>query len=425
MRIQLGETYGSESIDYQKARFFDELTAIFSKLLDLPVVTEKAIKSTGLEKLIMNRTGLLVDVRLQESSFLNAHIVPPDFGPNHPLIHPHWKGWYKGNDLTSLMGALKSKVLTGTVDRTKAKVSGDFSKVCLPIALYSALFTKKLLKAQHIAALTLHELGHGFTYFQCLGETLSSNAALITSAREFVDAKDKVAKINVLKQADKSLGITIADKDALAEGDVDNVYTVIMSQVITDTSSEFNSSLYDTRTWEALADQFSSRHGASAALAEALGIIYKTHNDLPYWSTPKYLMMESFKLLGWLALVGATAATGQLLLTAALFAILLINPYTDTYDSLSDRLKRIKEDLRGRFKDRSLDLDTIKSILNDVETIDKLMSEVHNRSTFFKKVWYYLVPSTRKQIDAMKGYQELEALANNSLYMASARLKTI
>ena len=413
-----------ESIRYQNTELFDKLTKIMASLLSR-TPSLKIIKETGIEKLIKDELAMTIEVSWKAADDINAHVIAPMLDRNHTLFHPMWKPFLNGDDMVKLVHALGKPILTGTVDRASSKLGGDFSKVVIPVCFYRGLFSSKVLTAQEIAAILLHELGHGFTYFECLSDLATRNYAIAAATAQFLGAKDAVTKTHILREIDTKLGIEIPNKELLATKEIDQVYTVITVETMKRTYSELGSSLYDTRTWEALADQFASRHGAHIHLTSALDKIYRRYGDRAYYSTPKFLLVEVVKVVSVVMLLVLSIYTRNLGLLLAVFNILISNPFTDTYDRPKDRITRIREDLIGRLRERDITDHERRSIIEDTKFIDDVLLDMKNRDTFWQSVWKYLSSDTSSQVAKMEFYKKIESLANNNLYLLSAKLKTM
>jgi hypothetical protein len=421
---KLLRSYSAESIAHQNTELFDGLTAMMSKLLNT-TPSLKTIKETGIEKLVFDKLGISMEVMWDTNDDINAHMLPPMLDRNHTLFHPMWKPFIGAEDGVKMIHALGKPILTGTVDRGKSKVGGDFSKIAIPVCFYRGLFNSKLLTAREIAAIVLHELGHAFTYFECLSDCATRNYAIVAATSKFLGTDTEQSKILVLREIDQKLGISIPDKELLATKGIDQVYTVITTETMKKSYSQLGTSLYDTRTWESLSDQFASRHGASASLSTALDKIYRRYSSSAYYSTPKFLIVEVLKIVSTVLVLAVGLFLINLAALLLVFNILLSNPFTDSYDRPKDRVARIREDLISKLKDRDLHPSLRKVILEDISIIDGILADMHNRDTFWQSVWRYVTVETASQVNKMEFYKSIERLSNNNLYLMSAKLKEL
>ena len=412
----------TETISHQNTLFFFNLSETFNALLKKNI-SLKVLKETKIEKWTKDVTGVSVDLNWQPVDVINAHMVPPMLDANHPLFHPLFRNYLNSDESVKLTHALDKKIISGTVDRAKGKVGGDFSKVAIPIHLYRGLFAKNVLTGDEIAAIYLHELGHAFTYFECLSDTMTRNYAIAAAVAEFARANDVTDKVTVLREIDQKLGTEIPDKESLAKKSDEVARTVIVLESVRKNKSELGTSLYDTRTWEALSDQFASRMGASKSLASALDKIYRGSHSSAYWSTPLFCLVEILKVTAVIAVSAFLALKGAIFLLIQIGLMLLQDPHTDTYDRPTERIMRIKEDLISRLKDRDLNPVEEKRILEDAKFIQERLSHMKDRDTFWQKVHQIINPFTGSQVNKMREYKDLEALANNNFYLTAAQLR--
>ena len=63
-----------------------------------------------------------------------------------------------------------------------------------------------------------------------------------------------------------------------------------------------------------------------------------------------------------------------------------------------------------------------QQILLDIEVIDQLREDVKDRYSYFTYLWLAMTSRRRKQFSQMRLQQELEALANNNLYVQASKL---
>lgn len=416
---------GLESILHQDTLFFKQVVQIFAKLMKQSNISQTVLKRSGLEELTKKRTHIAVELQWNTSDAVNAHMVPPMLDGNHPLFHPLMRAMTNSTDTMKLIHSLEKRVLTGYVDREKAVVGGDFEKVAMPISLYRGLFSQKLLTAEQIAAIYIHELGHAFTYFECLSDAFTLNYAIVAVTKAFLGTTDQKQKVLLLREVDQKLGIEIEDKEYLASKSVDVVISVIITDAIRRKKSANGTELYDTRTWEALSDQFCSRMGGGQHLASALDVIYRKHSKRTYWSDPVYYISEVLRVTGIIVLMLLTLKFAMFGKFIGICLMLLSNPYTDTYDRPAERITRIREDIASRLMDKSLTADEKKRTLEELKFIDGLIADMKDRYTFWQWVWRTVYPKVGTQVNRMENYKELESLANNNLYVHAATLSTL
>ena len=131
--------------------------------------------------------------------------------------------------------------------------------------------------------------------------------------------------------------------------------------------------------------------------------------------------MEVFK---WLFGIGLMIVPGYNLLFV-LILFMMGNPLWDVYDSPADRIVRIRRETLGELKNQKIDPKRRKTLLEDIEAMDRMLEGMKDRRTFYERVWILLSSTARSGTRQQRIQQELESLANNDLFLASAKLKEL
>jgi len=444
-----------EAISHQiDDRLFRELTAAFD--------STHSSKQLGvlIPKIIVDITGIVTEFHIEQTDDCNAWVYPPDLDKNHPFIDDWRKTWYTGKEAYRLMKTEKVNYLTGSVDRKLSKVSGPFTKIVCPIHI-----TRGLLSGTHAglggnvgtvdeegnaprtaygtrftsaecAAIIMHEIGHVFSYFESLADSLTTNWVLEASAQEFFKTSDQTIKIKIINDVEDALHINFNDATAVAEGIVDReaYQTVVLSELAKTARSKMGANIYDLRSWESASDQFASRHGASLALATGLDKMYRLYGmDDRYGKIVHWVgqITQVFGVIAAISLSLLAIATGTILMVYGIMALLIIamclftNPFDDIYDPHKFRLGRIQQDIVSRLKRHQLPKEYIAKTIKEFDQIAKIVSDVQHHETLWRKVWVFCSSATRKQRDKINEQQELELLANNELFISSARFRVL
>jgi hypothetical protein len=421
--------YAAEAIAHQDPALFNEISLIISEVKAEGKYDKDAFKRTRLRKVIFDRLGIDTLFIVDFSPSPNAYVMPPTIDVNHPLISMFRRSsWGSNEQGKALVRCNDYKKAVGVVDREKSKVTGAFSKLTLDAAVTKGMFTSDFTPDE-IAAVILHELGHVFSYYECLAETLTTNYVLTQATREFMGIENAKQRIEFLEDLENVMEIKIEDKEHVAEtSDADVFQTLILKDKIEETRSEFGVPLFDVRSYEHLSDQFSSRHGASLALASALSKLY--HGAFfgigarSARGTILFLITEIIKILGFIGFVIA-ASKGEPTSITIILSILFNNPFYDDYDQPELRLERIRRDLQTMLKDKDLQPAVEKKVLEDLDAIELLVKKLTDRESLWQKIWLVIVPGTRKQRRTYKMQIELEKLAANNLYARAAEFRQL
>lgn len=424
MKRKISLRLGLEAISFQTdPALFNDLRIVINKLRTEKSITAEKMKKSGIDKIIFNRTGITIFPVLEtgaKASAYVAYVKPPQIDANNPVVNYYRKHWLNQN--VDGMAAIRSAkgMVTGSLNRATGKVTGVFSEIGCELTLYKSFFTTDHFTDEEIAAIILHEVGHIWSYFEMLGEMITTNYVLQTVSKEFLNTGDNEKRVAILSEAEVVLGIKIENKQDLAKvSNDDTLQAVIISNVIRENRSEFNSYVYDLTGWEQLSDQFAARHGCGVHLATALDKLYRLYGSSSYMTGFAFYFWEAIKLM----LVMASMYTGFGI--ALVLLTLMYCPLEREYDEPADRLRRIRKQMVEQTKLREMSPEMRADILNDIAAIDAILEKIKDRETFYYKVWKSLVPWGRRQYKAMEFQKVMEDLANNELYVNSAKILNI
>ena len=135
------------------------------------------------------------------------------------------------------------------------------------------------------------------------------------------------------------------------------------------------------------------------------------------------MALEATKLLslGLSTLIAATAAIagttlfGMLIILSTIFLVGR-DLNTKDYDRPLFRLKRIKEQLVERMKDKRASKEERKQLAESVEHIDGLLKDYNTRTSVLVKLAAVVSTSVRNRYKQEQLQSELESLASNELF---------
>lgn len=444
--------YTSEAIAFQDGKLFNEIVKIFKAVKDEGFKGEDQLRKHQIDQVIMKYTGLNVKTSLEEDSSDFCIYLPKAL--NNHVLQPHHlrKGEDKSDVLKYIHQARKS--LTGQVDILNCKVSGDFSKMQALVSIdpyfifgvgvseyrssdvyvdgklheieYEAEIAKKYeggwkYSPEKMAATYLHEIGHFFTMFEYMVETITTNQVLNAISKELLECNDYGKRLLILNSAEKTVGMTILDKEALSKDEnYDSVYSVLFSSKINEMRSSTDTWVYDIKSWEFLADQFAIRHGAGRHLAEA---IYDSEKTFSYIKRTKVQVIASAVAIFIFNIL--TIPTGIGILSSIFCLFWDFGLDKRDHEEAIPRLNRIKQDLVNGIKNPKLSKEVKESIVFDIECVDKMLSTMEDHRSVMAVFWDFVRPAKR---DARKQYEfqmKMEKLAGNSLFVNAAKLSTL
>lgn len=435
-----------EAIAYQgQSMLFKELTVAFDEIVKASQSQGKLSKSYlegfDLGKMIKHHTGLNVNVIFD--SEVNAYAQPPILDQNSPLL-ARWKTQFDISafidEIVTSRGKLSSysKSTSGEIDLKKSRVKGLFAQIPLTICVGDGLWQRAGLSGEEVAAVTLHEVGHLFTFLETLVNTVSTNCVLIAAAEALGRLEERTERLTLVHETAKALDIKVEKPEQLADGKKEQFYTVLLRAGLErHVTSALGSSSYDMRNSEFLADQFANRHGAGRALAVGLDKMMRTFSAIGEYRSNAFVfhLVTVLKFAGMvilLALQGGAFSIAALLSVGGLVALflsvtymVLANPEAQEYDLPIERLERVRRDMIQAMKNPKLPPTLRKRLNDDVEALATLIGDAKDHRTLLNYIWISLTPTRRKQFSQMRFQQELERLTNNELFAKASKLQTL
>lgn len=423
-----------ENMARQSGRLYEDLISAYAEIRLAGKYTQDEIHRVEIPQIIKRHTGMTVDLQIDTKYYLAAMIALPQVDRNHPFM-----SWINGRE--SFMGSEIGELITnlrtnpaGSVDTKSSRVSGIFSEIPLKIRIGYNLIAKHELSTDELAAITLHELGHGFTYFLHLGTTTSSALMAGSVAKSIMGAETYGERLKVLQRVEDTMKAPIPYKTQIAEQSPEKAaqaaQIVVLKNDVQYNQSQIGMNYYDARACEQLADEFAVKHGAGAALASALNKLGKRFSIRGYLSTSAYIMIEAIKIALFYFLyviAGFYAPSIRVIFWQAWLTALFSSPAVDIYDSPKDRNKYILQRLIETLKEESLSEVELRQVKEDIEIVKMCMDETHDQRTLLTRFWDVVTTNGRSRKAEELFNKELESLLFNELYDQSAnfRLKGI
>jgi hypothetical protein len=398
------------SIQFQGTQFRDELILAMEAIDQLP---KNKVKDSEEEErvshIIKEYTNLNITVTFGEHQ---PSIHVPDVNKNNILIQNFLRNYIDGVDGLAFL-AKNDGIMRGTVDLVRNKVSGVFAEFPAVLRMPLDMVDSSKYDAGKKAAVVLHEVGHLF-YFCAFMASAATTSQALSSMSKALDMSGTIDEREVVMlSVKKALKLKDLDEKALAKcSDRKVVEAVVISSVARESRSQLGRSIYDSTSWEYLADQYATRCGAGRDLAIALDTIYKGSWNISFRSLPGFLFMEVVKI-----------ASIFLIPVLAVFMIAM-DGGDSRYDKPGARMIRIRSQIIENLKDRDLDKEDVARLEEDINIIDRLLKDVNDRRQFFGVIWDVISPTARKDRNYTQLQQELEVLGTNDLFLKAAQLRT-
>lgn len=419
-----------ESIAFINPVCYKELCLAFAKLGKGSKTNDFVDIGIDVEAIIKHHTNMTVKLVFDDIG-VGAYMIVPEITNSHPLFND---GTYVLSNSDGLkMIRTAKKALNGWVDTKHGKVYGVFADIEITVHLPKSDFLTGFLTNEESTGVYLHECGHGFTYFEYLSRTSTTNQVLAGVSRCLDGSNNYETKETVLMEVAKSVGMDGVDVKTLAKSaDKRVIDTVIINAMNQQYAKETGYDIYDRTSSESLADAYATRMGAGRALVTGLDKMYKKYGNMAYRTSMGYLLMESVKV-SMLALspyfvVAAPAGFTSLAVYLGIIGLFLIlADATETgmagrYDTPGVRFTRIRNQLVEKLKNQNLSKDEIAAIHGDITAIDQIAKDVHDRRQFFGVIEDFASSSKRFNRDMKLLQQSLEKLVANDLFVAAAKI---
>ncbi len=403
-----------ESIRFQDGAFFRDLTAVLD-----PYITGAVPDKSDREKL-----GLAITSVINKYTKLNIKCIwggyyainLPDWFKDH-LFLERWKDYTTEQDGHKLIRAAKDKKISGSVNLQTATVTGFYSEQIFQLLISAPDFSNRKLKAEHHAAVILHECGHAFTMCEMIDRVVHTNQILSRLWRELTES-DPAKRKTLIQKAGKDLGISDQTVESASNSaNTEVTTTILLTGLLKESSHNTNSPYYNASVAEKLADEFATRMGAGHYLIEALDIYGVPGSSLQKRSAAEYYVLEFIKTT--LSLI-----TIPILPVWCITLIWIASDSTDSegvYDTPHDRIKRVRNQIIEGMKNFNATKEVINDYHEQLQLVDSVLSQYTNRQQWWGNVFDYLF--NYKGIKDRDFQQQLEALAANELFRRAQELK--
>ena len=403
-----------------------------------------------IENLIYDRFGIKtnVDIGTSEFGMVNIFIM----NPNHSFTD--LADLYRQYDLLAdsekALANIKSK--EGTVDLDKAKVTGFFSEFVHDMWLGISSWASHGLTPMEGVAITIHEIGHAFTWYEYSDRLTRTNRVMSELTHELMDTNDPKKKRYILKDLPMGSKLTDSDIDTIVNGSnrvIVGLRLLKLTGIAID--DQMGMGFYNRTTSEQMADNFAAKFGVGRDLVTGLDKIYAYYRR-PEKSLVARMFLNFFDILllyaflhytillyiGVLGLLSATIGLAVVMAAVSLYFIYhKWSVYASevgnrreskqymTYDHLKDRYTRVRQQIIQELKDPTLPKDYVTQCIEKLEVIDKCIATTEDYRGIINLLFRLFSADDRDAKAMVDLNRELEALANNDLYLMSAKLSTL
>ena len=449
----------NESIDFQRNDpFVRELARCYSDIMQ-DIKDKKFESRTDLrmsrykkeiDKLIFDRFGIKTNVDIGTAEFGMVNIFM--MNPNHSFTD--LADLYRQYDLMAdqEIGLINIKSKEGTVDLEKAKVTGFFSEYKHDMWLGISSWASHGLTPMEGVAITIHEIGHAFTWYEYSDRLTRTNRVMSELTHELMNNNDPKKKRYILKELPAGSKLTDSDIDTIVNG-TNRVIVGLRLLKLTGIvmGDQMGMGFYNRTTSEQMADNFATKFGVGKDLVTGLDKIYTyykrpeksllTRMLLNFFDVILLLAFLNFTKLLYIGVLGVLSAPMGLALVVAAVSLYIIyhnwSVYFDqvgsrresnqymTYDHLKDRYTRVRQQIIQELKDPTLPKKYVTECIEKLEVIDRCIATTEDYRGIINLLFRMFSVNDRDSKAMVDLNRDLEALANNDLYLMSAKLSTL
>ncbi len=395
--------------------------------------------STAVEAIIKKHTNISVAFTLEDSEIHNAYVFLPGLDINHPFYNEYDKATRQSASdwlARDAIALFKKKMATvGWVDLNKGTVHGAFELITVKIFMTNFFVDDRNYTEEEVSSIILHELGHAFTTFEYLGESLVDNLSLATLIKQMAGQRDIPRKIQLLEKARTELGLKDLEVDKAAQATDEELCSIVVAAKAKDIRNSAKAKLYTETGAEFVADQFTTRHGGGRAIVTALDKVSREYGDVDHYTKKERtgldiqhiligLLSAVFVGVGFMVPMIPFIVIGFLIMTGIIITI-FTNPGHGRYDRTTERYKRIRNDYVNALKDPKLSRDHRIAVLADIAKIDEVTKNMSPFYSVWERLGLWLFSSHQKELDMRGLEKQLESLGTNDLFIKAAEFKTV
>lgn len=399
----------AEAMRHFGPEFFDELVIWYKTARDISSGANAAALMEAHGRIFtaktMKRTGIhaYIDFNKRDPS-----VVIPQMNKNNALFHP----WAKSRVSNKAADVLlkEAKTTYGYVDHVAGKVSGCFSEVLIKINMPLKKLKDKDIPVECLVAATLHELGHIYAFYAFLSRSYYTNLVLQGLHEKLSGRPTGDQKFTIIAKSlhDVNAKADIKPDDFKEIDDPEVISVAILSEAVNDSVYEMGNNVYDYTAWEAIADEYATRHGAGPWLARTLDLIYSQSINISGRPLPVFLLFEALKIFA-------------LILPPLGIFLILQDSSSPLYDTAEARLNRIRNTMLDAINlDETLSRDDITRMKDDLAVLDRITDGYNDRRQLGEMILWLLSKENRNNRRYKLTQRELEDLANHTLKLRMA-----
>ncbi|AEH03510.1 virion structural protein [Pseudomonas phage PhiPA3] len=342
----------------------------------------------------------------------------PDAGVYHKVIFMGHAGtWYYTDPINKVTATSKTAIdMVTEIDLKNVKVKGGAADdLIFEFNVSMGILGEKLgFTVREAAAVMIHEIGHTFNTFMYMGDYVWLNYYLTDGIEILQGKKVNKYKLQILDETWLLENIPEAMREEFVNGRNDDatVRKAILSAWKKAPRHHLtNNPTTAMRREEQMADMFASRLGYGRDLVTGL-----------------HKMDRFFGVTGTNFWLGQTISLLFMITFAPLTALAIL--YADSpdeynfaarYDNPLERFTKMRRDIIAQMKRGAYPKAEVE---RDVKAIDECLKDYSKNRSVFTALLEFFRPQLRREAQYTRHEENLEALANNDLFLQAFRLQS-
>ena len=310
----------------------------------------------------------------------------------------------------------------GYIDLKYARVSGYLADVKHYLLISFFSLKDMGLTPREITAVILHEIGHAFVGLETHHRITTTNSTIM-DILDSINKNKKDKALYIFKRYFKKEDI---DEGALGTNkEITDFYGKLAEVYLDELQSHLIRGKYDETNYENLADSFANRFNLGRDLVSGLHKVHLLHNVVFPKSKFVYYSLLLLDFIENVLLLIMSGPTGVILMVFIIIFVYGHDYNHMTYDFPIDRYNRIKNGIINNLKNTNLPKALMKDLLEQYMFIDKVIKDSDYFKGILPTIADYILPSNRNNNYYIHLQQTIENSLNNTLFVSSAKLRTL
>lgn len=308
----------------------------------------------------------------------------------------------------------------GWIDNKRAVVGGYLGEVRHYLIVNFSFFHGKFT-SEEVVAVIIHEIGHAFTGLANHYRLVTTNMALTTMLDDINGNKPEKVFYKYKRYFSPE---ELINSGLSEDSEIEDFYGPLASKYIDTLDSNILNNKYDETNFEYLADNFATRMGVGKDLVSGLHKLHIEYNRDIQVTKTSFATAHLIDILAQGLLLAINVPVGLVIL-GLIFATSGKDKEKLTYDIPKDRYNRIRNSIIDNLKNPELPKEYTVTLIKQFEEITKVLDNSITRVSILNILANNIKPGSREAVYYIGAQQAAENALNNTLFVKTAKLKTL